>query len=508
MKKQNRDSKFDICSVFKDTINRYFNCIMSVCGECSPTESVLMSGRFTSDQEEIIHTDRLLVDQCDGIEDIKVLQSAICEDKDIFLLVKGEMEQEYITGRMKKFVTFTVDKESELFLVISNDCFCFDKTKAMERKVRVLAVIHFYNEADIIGSTIQYLLDQDVDLYLVDNWSSDGSYEIAEDFQRKYHDRIYLERFPAEGRSDDFVLYDQLNRTEEISYEVDYDWFIHYDADEIRISPWKDVSLRDAISYIDFLGYNGIENTVIDFRMVDMKDSIYPDGKYFDFRYKQYWINHLKTWKKTDEVDLKSTGGHYAHYKHPKIFPLHILNKHYPIRNLEQARKKVFIDRKPRFAKEKKQRGWHGHYDKINQTEDFIYSKEDLFEWDEDTFDKLYFQLFMEAGLKWEPDTREWLVPDLHGENIILYGAGSSGRYAYRILSKENTIIQWVDRDYEYLPRIFCKEIQSPDQIQFRDGTVVVIAVINEVAQNEIKDMLCSMGVPQESIKSLSDVKA
>jgi hypothetical protein len=36
---------------------------------------------------------------------------------------------------------------------------------------------------------------------------------------------------------------------------------------------------------------------------------------------------------------------------------------HFPLRNIEQATKKIFNDRLPRFTEEERKRGWHVHYD-------------------------------------------------------------------------------------------------------------------------------------------------
>ncbi len=45
--------------------------------------------------------------------------------------------------------------------------------------VRVLAIIHVFNEQDILKAAVSHLLSQGVDVTIVNNWSSDGSYEIA-----------------------------------------------------------------------------------------------------------------------------------------------------------------------------------------------------------------------------------------------------------------------------------------------------------------------------------------
>lgn len=372
-------------------------------------------------------------------------------------------------------------------------------------KFKVLAIIHFYNEADIIEKTIQYLLKQEVNIYLLDNWSDDGSYEIAQKYQRKYPDKIYLEQFPPSGKSENYEWYNQLERTEQISRELEYDWFIHYDVDEMRVSPWEGVTLKKAIYWIDRQGYNGIENTVIDFRITkaDM-DNIFMSDTFFDFRHKKIYLDQFKTWKKTEEIELKSTAGHCADIAYPKIYPLKILNRHYPMRDVRQAEKKIFIDRKPRFKKENAERGWHGHYEKFKEIEDIIFDAGKLLLWEKDTFEKLYIPLFMECGVMKEEEDSSLAgikLPDITRKSIVVYGAGNIGKKVYSELEKRNNIVAWVDKRYKELKAPRCKRIVSPEEVRKLEYDYVVLAVINRVALPEIvRELEVEYGIAEEKI--------
>ena len=55
----------------------------------------------------------------------------------------------------------------------------------------------------------------------------------------RYPDKVKIDRFPASGKKDYFDLYHQMAWTEELAKTLNYEWFIHYDADEIRVAPWK-----------------------------------------------------------------------------------------------------------------------------------------------------------------------------------------------------------------------------------------------------------------------------
>ncbi|MBD5550026.1 MAG: glycosyltransferase [Lachnospiraceae bacterium] len=374
---------------------------------------------------------------------------------------------------------------------------------AVPDEFKVLAVIHFYNEADILERTIQYLLSQEIDLYLLDNWSDDGSYEIAERYQNDYPERIYLEQFPLSGKSENYEWYNQLEKTEKISKELNYDWFIHYDADEMRVSPWENVTLREAIYHIDRQGYNCIENTVIDFRFTK-RDSgnIFMEDTFFDFRHDRKLFDQLKTWKKSQKVDLKSAAGHFVHITNPKAYPLKFLNRHYPLRSMEQAEKKVFQDRLPRFQKEHAERGWHGHYDSFKKAEDFIFERSQLLKWGKETFRELYIPLFLECGLRWDNNVSSAKIdlPNIENGKVIIYGAGNIGKIAYLELAEKNEIAAWVDKLYRQLPAMFCEKVTSPEEIQKLDYDYIILAVKKETLRQEITEELKNYCIAEEKL--------
>ena len=346
-----------------------------------------------------------------------------------------------------------------LYYKLYGDIFCCPEEVHVPSNFKVLSIVHFYNELDVLKKTTEYLLAEGIDVYLVDNWSTDGSYEMAESLAKKNPGRVYVDRFPALCQSNYFDWHSQLEYTEEISKKLDYNWFIHYDADEMRVSPWKDKSLRDAIYYIDCLGYNLIDNTVIDFRITDENsDSIFMKDVWFEFGNKPGHFKQVKTWKKTDEIDIKTSGGHIAVIDNPRIFPLKILNRHYPLRSKVQAEKKVFHDRKPRFVKEQKERGWHSQYNCIKKDTDFIYDKNQLYKWTENMENDYYFALFMLGGRFNKSIYNENLsffdYNIEQNDKVVIYGAGQVGRTLYNHISSLYDVVAWVDKGYKKMPKI------------------------------------------------------
>lgn len=228
----------------------------------------------------------------------------------------------------------------------------------------VAAIINVYNEADVLETVARHLTSQGVEVHIVDNWSTDRSYDIATSLVEQGICAKVI-RYPAEPPNE-YNWEDLLGHTAQYGAKLSADWLIHYDADELRYSPWANVGLADAISYVDQLGYTTIDFTVLNFGFTghEISEPFAPISyKFFDFGRNPAHLLQIKAWKNTGQiVDLASTGGHVATFEGSRVFPLKFLNCHYPLRSTEQASRKVFVDRLPRVEREQKERGWHGHY--------------------------------------------------------------------------------------------------------------------------------------------------
>jgi SAM-dependent methyltransferase len=230
---------------------------------------------------------------------------------------------------------------------------------------KVAAIIHSYNEADILPEVVQHLIEQGIEVHCFDNWSTDGSWEIIQEMMIK-GEVNHCERFPIEP-CENYEWHEQLSKTSEYAMTLDADWIMHYDADEIRVSPWQGVTLCDAIAYVDSLGYNAIDFTVLDFRFIETglnTTTPYQQNlSHFEFGRRPGHFMQIKCWKNIQKVDLADTGGHSASFDNRKVYPIKFLLKHYPLRNKTQAVSKIFNYRLPRFTKEKLKYGWHSQYD-------------------------------------------------------------------------------------------------------------------------------------------------
>ena len=253
--------------------------------------------------------------------------------------------------------------------------------------MNVIAIIAAFNEADIIGPVITHLIEEGVSVYVIDNHSSDATAAIAAGFVGR--GVIGIERFPesVDKTRDRFDWRTLLRRKEALAGELNGDWFLHQDADEFRESPWPDLHLADAIARVDAAGYNAIDFELMEFPPTS--DSL-PSGadprpvfRHFEPA-RDYNKRQVKCWKRTNPIDLVSSGGHDVQFEGRSVFPIRFLLRHYPVRSQLHGEQKVFVERKPRLAHEERGLGWHVQYDDVSTGHRFIRDPSSLTRYDPD----------------------------------------------------------------------------------------------------------------------------
>ena len=265
-----------------------------------------------------------------------------------------------------------LEKKTSVAILHNNH---FPRPHRAPDKFRVTALMTAYNEADIVLPSIQHLLDQGIHVHLIDNWSTDNTYELLRPLISS--GQISYEHFPIGSPGKTYEWTKLLSRVEELSTTLQCDWFIHHDVDEIRQSPWPECTLRDALYLADRAGFNAIDHTVIDYRPID--NSYVPGtdfGAHFswwEFGKRPGHFAQIKAWKNIGQrIDLASSGGHDASFHNRKVFPYKFLLRHYPIRSDAHGALKVFQDRLGRFSANERDKGWHTQYDKCKPGQSFL----------------------------------------------------------------------------------------------------------------------------------------
>lgn len=250
---------------------------------------------------------------------------------------------------------------------------------------RVVAIMSAYNEADVIGDAIEHLLGQGVEVYVLDNWSTDATGEIC----RAYLGRgvLGVERFPPDGSSGRYEWSRILRRIDEVAQSLDANWVLRNDADEFRESPWKGVPLRNAFHYADQCGFNAVDYTVLEFPPVEGVSSPRSVSTFRHWRFGRNpgHFTQISTWKNSHQsVNLHESGGHLVSFDGLRAFPLNFLLRHYPIRSQEHGERKVFHERQARWSPEERARGWHVQYDSFRSGHAFTVPAVQLSRYDPD----------------------------------------------------------------------------------------------------------------------------
>lgn len=258
---------------------------------------------------------------------------------------------------------------------------------------RVVGLVGAYNEEDLIESFLQHTIGQGVEVFLLDNWSTDRTAERAARFQGR--GLIGIEKFPKEGPTATHELFGMLRRKEELARDLDADWFIHLDPDEVRESPWPDVSIREALYRAQMDGFNAVNHICVNFHPVG---SPYRDDlplaqqfPFFEFATRRDEFNQVKAWKRqTEEFHCAESGGHEMSFAGRRVYPFKFLLRHYPIRSQEHGHRKVFHERLPRFSPVLRERGWHIQYDGRSPGDTFERDAASLLKFDEHKFYEEY----------------------------------------------------------------------------------------------------------------------
>ena len=228
--------------------------------------------------------------------------------------------------------------------------------------MRIVAIVSAFNEADVIAHVVGDLIEQGVQVYFLDDGSTDGTVAAVEPYVGR--GVLAIERMaPGNGSTPQFDWERILRRKTELARGLDADWFIHHDADEFRESPWPHLSLREAMRMVDALGFNAIDSTRLDFWPVH--DGFRPgDDVRGAFTHwappAAYDRLQIRCWKRTEApVDLVGSGGHEVRFPGRRVFPIRFLLRHYPIRGQAHGERKVFRERRPRYTQRERARGWH-----------------------------------------------------------------------------------------------------------------------------------------------------
>lgn len=222
--------------------------------------------------------------------------------------------------------------------------------------MRVIALIAVHNERRHIGACLDHLHRHGVESYILDNMSTDSTASIV----RAHPGVVAIERFPRDN--DTFSLAPLLRRKEEIAAELDADWFIHMDADEIRLPPRGAQTLAQGLADADRAGFNAVN--FLEFTFIPTREAPDHDHPRFQdtmrsyYPFRPWFPQHVKAWKRqADRVDLASSAGHRVRFPGFNLAPWSFPMRHYLFLSREHAIEK-YVRRT--YDPEAVARGWSG----------------------------------------------------------------------------------------------------------------------------------------------------
>lgn len=242
-----------------------------------------------------------------------------------------------------------------------------------------IAYLCVFNEIDILPWTVLHLHAQGCRVHVIDNWSTDGSYEILPGLGVECR-----ERWPAQGPLGVYHWVGLLERVAELAAASDAPWCIHHDADEIRRTPWPGVSLAEGFRRVEAEGYNCVNHQLYTFPPID--NGYIGDPETYFTRYTLDCIDSriraVKAWRNSGHpVNLSASGGHWAEFPGMLIHPDKWTIKHYPVRSQQHGERKVLGERVPRFRPEERTRNWHVQYDAVQPGHNFLWDPAVLRDW-------------------------------------------------------------------------------------------------------------------------------
>jgi hypothetical protein len=277
--------------------------------------------------------------------------------------------------------------------VVTNEALAAPRGMTTPPGFRVVAFMAAYNEEDIIVQSIKKWTGQGVRVHVLENWSSDSTYELAKGLEGQLP--VTVERFPAAGPSQFFEWGAMLERFEALSRELEADWFVRRGADEVLTPPWPGLSYRDGLYLVDRLGFNLVDHTVVNFNPVDdgFAQGIDHEAyfRHFEFGTLPSYFRQQKAWKNCGRpIRMAASGGHDLPFEGQRVYPFKFLLKHYPVRSQRHGERKVFRERKARWNPLERARGWHRQYDAVRAGHRFVQEESGQLLFDEGDFNRTF----------------------------------------------------------------------------------------------------------------------
>lgn len=216
----------------------------------------------------------------------------------------------------------------------------------VSERIRIVAILATYNERELVRETIEALLREGIGLLVLDDGSTDGTFEILKDYVGR--GILRLER----QETGEFDLHANLRRLDGMLSRVQADWVLRVDQDEFVEAPSPNRSFREALLEQSDLGYNIVQFNMFEFWPTDRDGE--TDEQDVRKRLRHYsWITDWQfvAWRNYPGTDFVSSAGHLPVFPcgvAPNVSPVKFVKRHYPVLGEEHGTRRVFENRLPR----------------------------------------------------------------------------------------------------------------------------------------------------------------
>lgn len=248
-----------------------------------------------------------------------------------------------------------------------------------------VAYTYVYNESEILPWTVPAMLRQGVNVYALDNWSTDNTREVIAEMAYHNPGRVQLERFPDEPPKW-FDLDVILHRIEALQAQYTPEWALLFGADEVLVPCWPNMTMAEALDRVQHEGYNAVNFQMIQFWPVDDGWTPAQDPEQYFRYYTPGRRDNVRAWCSGGKPARIRDGTHGVSFDGLRVYPRSFGIKHYSFRTQAQSERRVFDERLPRYAPKNRAKGWHGHYDHLERGHSFIKDPRGLRYFDPDTY--------------------------------------------------------------------------------------------------------------------------
>jgi hypothetical protein len=228
------------------------------------------------------------------------------------------------------------------------------RSRTVPSHPKLLGVLLCYNDGDIIGDSVSYLLEQGHDVIVWDHGSDDGSHQVLDGLR---HELVELRTIPRDV--DFYEIYPEMSRHLLANYVERYEWISWPDADEFLEGPdrtrpygdWLAEAVASPHDWIQFRNFNFWWTEADDPTLVSTIERVRHYALFADC------APRLRSWRSSATNIRMFNHNPPEGSQLPELFNL----RHYPMRSAQQ------MDRRLRHDRANIRRGGSSyHYDNMN----------------------------------------------------------------------------------------------------------------------------------------------